>query len=230
MSQDYPQTPTAASQSRKRSLSSFEEDSEGFAPSFSSQKRTKFEDNDEEHVLQPSTSQSKKFKPSNSAWPPRTPPRKYTSGTSNYSTPTHSQAFGVRLATVPANSYNFHIRYGQGQGLGPSASQETLLNTCGSNNEELTADSIADMLTRLSNTPQLVRKLERRRIAAEKSRDAKASKIASLEAEVERYAIGLLASSCSFRKIFQRINRSFGRLKAREKELEAVIAAYEQQG
>ncbi|KDR75190.1 hypothetical protein GALMADRAFT_226851 [Galerina marginata CBS 339.88] len=75
------------------------------------------------------------------------------------------------------------------------------------NLKELTADSIADMLQQLSRVPEYIRKLEsseKKRRAADKSREAKESKIKKLEDEVEG-------------------------LKAREKELEAVIAEYERQ-
>jgi len=67
----------------------------------------------------------------------------------------------------------------------PPSSQDTI----GEHDaQELTADSIQSMLHSFGGIPEYVRKLERKKIAAEKSRDAKATKITHLEAEVERYA------------------------------------------
>jgi len=68
----------------------------------------------------------------------------------------------------------------------PPSSQDTI---GGNDAQELTADSIQSMLHSFGGIPEYVRKLERKKIAAEKSRDAKATKIAHLEAEVERYAV-----------------------------------------
>ncbi|KAF4620632.1 hypothetical protein D9613_000435 [Agrocybe pediades] len=185
--QAYPSTPTPSSQSTKRDSSSLEDDWDTDMP----QKRVKYEGF--ASPSQPQTpqnmSQSNNLRPettfssgNNGTWPPQTPPRKVNNGGAD-SAPIFSQPYGS-------------------QSSAPSGSQETLQDAA-TGNQELTADSISEMLNKLAGTPQLVRKLERRKIAAEKSRDAKASKIAMLEAEVER-------------------------LKAREKELEAVIAAYEQ--
>jgi hypothetical protein len=54
---------------------------------------------------------------------------------------------------------------------------------------ELSPDSISTLLSALDGIPEYVRKLERRKIAAEKSSDAKAKRIAELEAEVEKYVV-----------------------------------------
>jgi hypothetical protein len=62
-------------------------------------------------------------------------------------------------------------------------SQETI---CSDVSEELSADSVARKLESLNQLPEYIRKLERRKVAAEKSRDMKARKIADLEAEVAR--------------------------------------------
>lgn len=78
-------------------------------------------------------------------------------------------------------------------------SQETFI---GDNTEELDANSIEILLRSLENIPAYVKKLEIRKIAAEKSRDAKASKIAFLEAEVERYS--------SFAFLLVKLNYSIG--------------------
>ncbi len=83
--------------------------------------------------------------------------------------------------------------------IGSQCTQETFT---GENTEELSANSIETLLQSLGNIPAYVKKLERRKIAAEKSRDAKANKIASLEAEVERYS--------NFDYHCQLINRSIG--------------------
>ncbi|KAF8904454.1 hypothetical protein CPB84DRAFT_1960841 [Gymnopilus junonius] len=71
-----------------------------------------------------------------------------------------------------------------------------------SDDEGLTSESITKLAQRLQGLAEYVRKLERKKLAAEKSRDAKDSKIAYLQAEVTR-------------------------LQAREKELEEVIAVFE---
>ena len=83
--------------------------------------------------------------------------------------------------------------------IGSQCTQETFT---GENTEELSASSIETLLQSLGNIPAYVKKLEKRKIAAEKSRDAKANKIASLEAEVERY------SNFNYHCQLQLINRS----------------------
>jgi hypothetical protein len=62
-------------------------------------------------------------------------------------------------------------------------SQET---ACSEISEELSADSVAKKLELFNRIPDYIRKLERRKVAAEMSRDAKARKIVHLESEVER--------------------------------------------
>ena len=66
---------------------------------------------------------------------------------------------------------------------GPSMSQETAFFDI---SEELSADAIAKKLQSLNQLPEYIRKLERKKKAAELSRDAKGRKIADLEAEVKR--------------------------------------------
>jgi hypothetical protein len=83
--------------------------------------------------------------------------------------------------------------------IGSQCTQETLT---GEDTEELSASVIETLLQSLGNIPAYVKKLERRKIAAEKSRDAKANKIVSLTAEVERYSNYIY--QC------QLINRSIG--------------------
>jgi hypothetical protein len=51
---------------------------------------------------------------------------------------------------------------------------------------ELSPDSISTLLSTLDGIPEYLRKLERKKIAAEKSSEAKAKRIAELEAEVEK--------------------------------------------
>lgn len=51
---------------------------------------------------------------------------------------------------------------------------------------ELSPDTL---LSALDMIPEYVRKLERKKIAAEKGSDAKAKRIAELEAEVEKYVL-----------------------------------------
>jgi len=51
---------------------------------------------------------------------------------------------------------------------------------------ELSPDAISTLLSAMDGIPEYVRKLERQRIAAEKSCDAKAKKITELEAEVQK--------------------------------------------
>lgn len=53
---------------------------------------------------------------------------------------------------------------------------------------ELSADAISALWSKLDGIPEYVRKLERKKIAAEKSSDAKAKRISELEAELRRYA------------------------------------------
>lgn len=62
-------------------------------------------------------------------------------------------------------------------------SQET---ACSEISEELSADSIALKLQDLNKLPGYIRKLEKRKVAAEMSRDAKARKIVHLEAEIQK--------------------------------------------
>ncbi|RDB24917.1 hypothetical protein Hypma_007738 [Hypsizygus marmoreus] len=54
---------------------------------------------------------------------------------------------------------------------------------------ELSADTISTLLDRMDGIPDYVRKLERKKIAAEKSNEAKAKRIAELEKEVERSVV-----------------------------------------
>ena len=61
-------------------------------------------------------------------------------------------------------------------------SQETAYSDV---SEELSADHVAKQLQSLNQLPEYIRKLERRKRAAEMSRDAKGQKIANLEAEVK---------------------------------------------
>jgi len=94
---------------------------------------------------------------------------------------------GQRFFTTPS--------HGQSQGssydpdAGSSGSQETI---GGEEIKELSSESIEEMVRSLGSLPAYIRKLERRKIAAEKSRDAKTNKIKSLEAEVERYVLSPL--------------------------------------
>lgn len=53
----------------------------------------------------------------------------------------------------------------------------------------LSPDTISALLGALDGIPEYVRKLERKKIAAEKSSDAKAMKIAELEAEIQKYVV-----------------------------------------
>ncbi|KAF9529203.1 hypothetical protein CPB83DRAFT_852852 [Crepidotus variabilis] len=62
----------------------------------------------------------------------------------------------------------------------PGGSQYTL---AGDEAQELDADSVRDLLTKLSDLPDYIIKLERKKLAAERSRDIKAKKIADLEQE-----------------------------------------------
>lgn len=55
----------------------------------------------------------------------------------------------------------------------------------------LSSDTISGLLHALGGIPDYVRKLERQKIAADKSNDAKAKRIHDLEAEVERCVIRL---------------------------------------
>jgi len=82
--------------------------------------------------------------------------------------------------------------------IGSQCTQETFTGE----EEELSASSIETLLKSLGNIPAYVKKLEKRKIAAEKSRDAKANKIVSLTAEVERYS--------NFNYHCQLINRFIG--------------------
>lgn len=82
-----------------------------------------------------------------------------------------------RSFTIPAHSQS---------STAPSLSQESI------SREEITADSVEEMVQSLSGLPAYIRKLERRKIAAEKSRDAKANKIQALEAEVERCVLPVI--------------------------------------
>jgi len=54
---------------------------------------------------------------------------------------------------------------------------------------ELSPDAISTLLRALGGIPEYVRKLERKKMAAEKSSDAKARRIAELEAEIDKYDI-----------------------------------------
>jgi hypothetical protein len=65
----------------------------------------------------------------------------------------------------------------------PSMSQDT---ACSETSEEFSADSVARKLHFFNGLPDYIRKLDRRKLAAERSRDAKGRKILDLEAEVER--------------------------------------------
>ncbi|PPR05842.1 hypothetical protein CVT26_010122 [Gymnopilus dilepis] len=122
------------------------------------------------------------------AWPPQTPPRPNRNiGTSN-------TAMSPSLVPLVANTAR--------QPAPPNADIDNSSQVTLSDEETLSAESIAKMVQRLQGVPDYVRKLERQKTAAEKSRDAKQTKIEHLEAEVAR-------------------------LRAREKELEGVIAAYE---
>jgi len=231
-----PSTPTPT-QSMKRNISDVEDGSEGFQRSLSgSQKRTKImqevlsdpsssqnlHSEETSHTGQSSVLQENKFKPahepaspsltarhnngesrnevsvgSSTAWPPRTPSRQQ-----NNMKPDSS------FLTPSPGHVGFH---GHGQAsnisvLGASGSQKTESEE---NAQELTVDSVSNMIRQLGKLPDYVRKLERKKIAAEKSRDAKNTKMVNLQNEV------------------QTLEREITRLKAREKELEEVIAAYE---
>ncbi|KAH9485117.1 hypothetical protein JR316_0002024 [Psilocybe cubensis] len=90
-----------------------------------------------------------------------------------------------------------------------SSSQETLGDESGPSTD-MSLGTIRDVVHKLNVIPDYVQKLDRKRIAAEKSRDTKKSKIESLTTRV------------------QSLEEEVKKLKAREKELEEVIAAYEQ--
>lgn len=66
--------------------------------------------------------------------------------------------------------------------VGPSSSQETLKDE--SVQPTLTPELIGDMIRRLQAAPEYIQKLDRKRNAAEKSRDAKNSKMISLQEQV----------------------------------------------
>jgi hypothetical protein len=66
---------------------------------------------------------------------------------------------------------------------------------------ELSADHIETLLQGLTTIPDYVRKLERKKTAAEKSNNAKARKIAELEGEVQKWVSSHLFSftlTCHF--------------------------------
>lgn len=52
---------------------------------------------------------------------------------------------------------------------------------------DLMLESIVEMVNNLGNVPDYIRKLDGKRVAAEKSRDVQAKKIQDLEDEVERF-------------------------------------------
>jgi len=62
-------------------------------------------------------------------------------------------------------------------------SQET---DCSAISEDFSADSVARKIQFFNELPDYIRKIERRKVAAEMSRDAKARKILDLQAEIER--------------------------------------------
>ena len=68
----------------------------------------------------------------------------------------------------------------------PSLSQIT---ACSETSDEFSADSVARKLQFFNELPDYIRKLERKKLAAERSRDAKGRKILDLEAEVERQVL-----------------------------------------
>jgi vacuolar-type H+-ATPase subunit I/STV1 len=76
----------------------------------------------------------------------------------------------------------------------PSGSQKTVTSTSGDDDE-----SIEEIISRLDELPAYIKKLQRKKIAAEKSCEVKSRKIAELQKEVER-------------------------LKAREQDLEEALA------
>jgi hypothetical protein len=83
----------------------------------------------------------------------------------------------------------------------------------------MTPEMIGSMLNTI---PDYFRKLDRNRIAAEKSLDVRNKKIEYLENEVKR---SVIKSLCSLM-----LNGCPARLKDRQKELELIIADYESKG
>jgi len=105
------------------------------------------------------------------------------------------------LPTSPSSSQKLEVPHGnQSYGIeendpfisqsSPSsqvsvASSTTMWGSSGKG-AELSPDSISTLLRSLDGIPEYLRKLERKKIAAEKSSEAKAKRIAELEAEVEK--------------------------------------------
>ncbi|PPQ89742.1 hypothetical protein CVT25_014143 [Psilocybe cyanescens] len=128
-----------------------------------------------------------------SGWPPPSTPPKTNNIPSN-------------ISTSPWATYISGGAQGN-MSVGPSSSQETLKDE--SVQPTLTPELISDMIRRLQAAPEYIQKLDRKRNAAEKSRDAKNSKMISLQEQVNS------------------LENEVQKLKAREKQLEEVIAAYE---
>ncbi|CAA7261723.1 unnamed protein product [Cyclocybe aegerita] len=197
-----PSTPTPMS-SAKRSFSTLDEFADP-QPSPASQKRAKTMESaltaqhdefdaildEREHIEHPVAS-----------WPPQTPKRtSQRPANAGGLLPTPSpMVYGKFQPSVPGPSGGSSGRQPITPGNMPFSSQETL---DGEDQEELSADLIAKLVQPLGDIPAYIRKLERKKVAAEKSRDIKAAKIVDLEKEVER-------------------------LKAREKELENLVEMLE---
>ncbi|KAJ3500606.1 hypothetical protein NLJ89_g9721 [Agrocybe chaxingu] len=188
--------------SAKRSFSALDESDP--QPSPASQKRAKIIEaalitrpdecdtilDEREHFEHPATS-----------WPPQTPQRtSQRPANAGGLLPTPSPMFyGKFQPSVSGPSGGSSGRQPITLGSMPSSSQETL---DGEDQEELSADLIAKLVQPLGGIPAYIHKLERKKIAAEKSRDIKAAKIVDLEKEVERQYLGCAKRSsdrqCTF--------------------------------
>ncbi|KAF8813819.1 hypothetical protein BYT27DRAFT_6358101 [Phlegmacium glaucopus] len=88
---------------------------------------------------------------------------------------------------------------------------------------ELTPELIGSMVNVLGSIPDYIRKLSRKLVAAEKSRDARTKKIEYLEDEVKRSVMKSLHPL----NISKAPRGRAARLRDRQKELELIIAGYE---
>ena len=82
---------------------------------------------------------------------------------------------------------------------------------------EITPELIEDMVKVLSKVPDYIRKLDKKRIATEKSLDARKKKVQYLEDEIKR-----LVTKSRINPI-DNAQRFLPRLKDRQKELELII-------
>ncbi|KAF8973100.1 hypothetical protein BDZ97DRAFT_2053799 [Flammula alnicola] len=191
---EHPSSPTPA-QPPKRTFSAADgpRDNEEYLTSTGSQKKAKVikipsenclsfsqnSNNDHESDGEPSFHNT--LKPaynedrSEKYWSPRTPPRSHEKvSIFTRASPPISSDLAVPGNRNAPNTPSY---------LSGASPQET---SRGGNVENLTTDGICDLILRLKDVPDFIHKLERKKKAAERSRDIKAKKIIDLEKEIER--------------------------------------------